>query len=69
MPIKELKGFKRVSVAKGAQQTATIRIPVRELQKWDLATNKWKIYPGEYQLILGGNSQEEKLSLKFTVNN
>ncbi|MES2062075.1 MAG: glycoside hydrolase family 3 N-terminal domain-containing protein [Bacteroidota bacterium] len=68
MPLKELKGFKRVSVAKGAQQTATIRIPVRELQKWDLATNKWKLYPGEYKLILGGNSQEEKLSLKFTLN-
>ena len=68
MPLKELKGFKRVSVAKGAQQNVTIRIPVQELQKWDLDTNKWKLYPGEYKLVLGSNSQEEKLSLKFTVN-
>lgn len=68
MPLKELKGFKRVSVAKGSQQTTTIRIPVSELQKWDLDTNKWKLYPGEYKLVLGSNSQEEKLSLKFTVN-
>jgi beta-glucosidase len=68
MPLKELKGFKRVSVAKGSQQTTTIRIPVSELQKWDLDTNKWRLYPGEYKLVLGSNSQEEKLSLKFTVN-
>lgn len=69
MPLKELKGFKRVSVAKGAQQNVTLRIPVQELQKWDLDTNKWKLYPGEYKLVLGSNSQEEKLSLKFTVGN
>jgi beta-glucosidase len=67
MPVKELKGFKRVSVAKGAQQTTTIRIPVRELQKWDLTTNNWKLYRGEYKLILGSNSQDEKLSLRFTL--
>ena len=36
MPVKELKAFKRVSVNKGGEQVASIKIPVRELQKWDM---------------------------------
>ena len=32
MPVKELKGFKRVSVTKGGEQLVTIKIPVKDLQ-------------------------------------
>ncbi len=67
MPVKELKSFKRVSVSKGNSQAITISIPVSELQKWDVVNHKWKVYPGNYKLILGENSRDEKLSLPFTV--
>lgn len=68
MPIKELKGFKRVSVARGGEQSATIKIPVKDLQKWDLKTNRWKTYPGAYKLVLGSSSQDDKLDFAFTIN-
>jgi beta-glucosidase len=67
MPFKELKFFKRVSVNKDGEQTVTVKIPVSDLQKWDLAANKWKLYPGNYRLILGSNSQDEKLGMDFVV--
>ncbi|MDB4999517.1 MAG: xyl3A 2 [Mucilaginibacter sp.] len=67
MPLKELKGFKRVTVSKDGEQTVVIKIPVKELQKWDLANHNWKVYSGNYKLILGSNSQDEKLSLAFTI--
>jgi beta-glucosidase len=67
MPVKELKSFKRVSVNEGADQTITIKIPVKELQKWDISSHKWKLYPGDYKLILGSSSQDEKLKIPFTV--
>ena len=67
MPLKEMKFFKRISVNKGGEQTVTVKIPVADLQKWDLAANKWKLYPGNYQLVLGSNSQDEKLSMDFAV--
>ncbi|WP_259069399.1 glycoside hydrolase family 3 N-terminal domain-containing protein [Mucilaginibacter sp. X4EP1] len=67
MPVKELKSFKRISVAKGDTQTVTLKIPVAELQKWDMAKHGWKIYPGDYKLIIGENSQDEKLILPFIV--
>ncbi|WP_083619439.1 glycoside hydrolase family 3 N-terminal domain-containing protein [Mucilaginibacter sp. OK098] len=68
MPVKELKSFNRVSVATGVEQSVTIKIPVKELQKWDMISHAWKVYPGNYKLILGSSSQDEKLSLPFTVN-
>jgi len=67
MPIKELKGFKRVTVTQDGQQLVTIKIPIAELQKWDLQKHSWMLYPGEYKLMLGSNSQDEKLSFPFTV--
>jgi len=67
MPIKELKGFKRVSVTNGGEQSVTISIPVKELQKWNMKTHGWKVYPGNYKLVLGSNSQDEKLKFDFAV--
>ncbi len=62
MPLKELKGFKRVSVNQGGEKSVIIKIPVADLQKWDMANHKWKLYPGDYKLILGSNSQDEKVT-------
>jgi len=67
MPKKELKGFKRVSVIKVGQQSVTINIPVKELQKWDMKIHGWKVYPGNYELVLGSNSQDEKLKFDFVI--
>src|ERR1700744_1698239 len=67
MPIKELKGFKRVSVTQGGEQTVTIKIPVTDLQKWNMQKHGWQLYPGDYTLVLGSNSQDEKLKYTFVV--
>jgi beta-glucosidase len=69
MPIKELKSFKHVSVAKDKDETVTLKIPVQDLQKWDMATHKWKVYPGKYKLVLGSNSADNKASLDFSIAN
>ncbi len=68
MPVKELKGFKRVTVTKGGEQSINIKIPVKDLQKWDLKTHAWKTYPGDYKLVLGSSSQDDKLNFVFKIN-
>ncbi|WP_428331016.1 glycoside hydrolase family 3 N-terminal domain-containing protein [Mucilaginibacter sp.] len=68
MPVKELKSFKRVSVSVGNSQSTTFHIPVSESQKWDIKTHRWKVYPGNYKLILGSNSRDEKVILPFIVS-
>ncbi|MBB6127551.1 glycoside hydrolase family 3 protein [Mucilaginibacter lappiensis] len=67
MPIKELKSFKRISLTKDSEGSVTLKIPVQDLQKWDMASHQWKIYPGKYKLVLGCNSADEKASVDFTI--
>jgi beta-glucosidase len=67
MPTKELKGFKRVTVTMGKEKLVTIKIAVNDLQKWDMKAHNWNIYPGDYQLILGSDSQDAKLKFPFVV--
>ncbi|WP_018611261.1 glycoside hydrolase family 3 N-terminal domain-containing protein [Segetibacter koreensis] len=67
MPLKELKAFKRVSVAKGNTKNVVLNIPVTELQKWDLAENKWKLYKGTYSICVGRNSSDYILKKSFSV--
>lgn len=67
MPYKELKAFKRVTVNKGSVNTVTIKIPVKELRKWDLYKRDWQLHKGNYQLVLGSSSADEKLTVPFRV--
>jgi beta-glucosidase len=67
MPLKELKGFKRITLAKGDQQTIQFKIPLQELQKWDLQKHQWKIYPGDYAILVGSNSQDLKLTSTIKI--
>jgi len=62
MPLKELKGFKRINIAKGTEQTVQFYIPVAELQKWDIKHKKWMLYPGDYTISIGSSSQDIKLN-------
>ncbi|OQP61327.1 glycosyl hydrolase [Niastella vici] len=71
MPLKELKAFKRVHVKAGGEAEVQISIPATDLQKWDLATRSWKLYPGNYTIFAGGNSADKKITatIKAEVRN
>jgi beta-glucosidase len=68
MPIKEMKFFKRISLLVGQSKSVEAKIAVNELSKWDLQENKWKLYPGKYKLIFGGNSTENRITTEFNIN-
>jgi beta-glucosidase len=61
MPLKELKAFKRVTVAKSGAREVTFKIPVGELKKWNLKKHSWEVYAGEYTLVIGRDSQDQRL--------
>jgi beta-glucosidase len=69
MPIKELKAFKRVTVSSNGSRTVDFKINTNELQKWDLKNNSWKIYPGEYQIVIASNAADEKLLSTINMSN
>ncbi|MCR6722596.1 MAG: glycoside hydrolase family 3 C-terminal domain-containing protein [Chitinophagaceae bacterium] len=61
MPVKEMKAYRRISLEKDGSQEISFSIPVSELQKWDLKEKKWKLYPGEYKVVVGSHSQDQRL--------
>jgi beta-glucosidase len=62
MPVMELKGFKRISINKNNEETVVFSIPVNELKKWDTKKQEWKLYRGDYKIVMGSNAADEKLS-------
>jgi beta-glucosidase len=67
MPIRELKAYKRVNILSGSDHVIHFSIAVSELKKWDLKEKNWRLYPGEYRIVIGGNSQDSKLSTSITI--
>jgi beta-glucosidase len=59
-PVKELKGFKRVSLKAGESKTVTIDITPEKLMIWDLQM-KNVIEPGDFEIMVGSSSNDKDL--------
>ncbi|MBR4741239.1 MAG: fibronectin type III-like domain-contianing protein, partial [Bacteroidales bacterium] len=66
-PTKELKAFQRVSLNAGETKTVTLDIPVKDLRYWNEATNAWDLEHGKLQLLLGGASDDIRLTTDVTI--
>lgn len=68
MPIKELKEFERISLMKNESKTMNFSIPVTELMKWDIQSNKWKLFQGKYRIFIGSNSIDKRLTAQVEIS-
>jgi len=55
-PVRELKGFKRVTLKPGERQTVTLTLETKELGFWSPQTHAWSIEPGTFDLWVGTDS-------------
>lgn len=67
MPVKELKGFRRLSLKINEEGRADFVIPITELQKWDLENRRWKLYAGSYHIVIGNHALDEKLTAAMNL--
>jgi beta-glucosidase len=66
-PVKELKGFSRISLKPGEKKTVTIGITPEKLSFYDIDMN-WVVEPGDFDIMLGSSSRDEDLqSILLTV--
>lgn len=56
-PVRELKGFRRVTLKAGEHQTVAIRLDAQELAFWSPQTHKRAVEPGIFDLWIGTDSQ------------
>jgi beta-glucosidase len=66
-PIKELKGFARVSVPAGGKKTVQIPLRVSDLKYWNSTDKKWVVETGAVKVQVGPSSADLPLSGTFSV--
>jgi len=65
-PVRQLKGFQRVTLEPGAKQTLHFKLGPDELQFWSPALKKWVVEPEQFDVWAGDNSQA-KLHAEFRL--
>ncbi len=66
-PVRELKGFQRVSLAAGERRTVQFTLGPAELRYWSAAARDWVIDASAFDVWIGGDSTAE-LSTAFDVS-
>lgn len=61
-PVKELKGFQRVHIAKGESKTVSFEIDAKKLSYYD-ANGKTVLEPGDFDIMIGPNSRDVKTAV------
>src|SRR5215471_928802 len=65
-PVRQLKGFQRITLEPGAKQTVHFKLGPDELQFWSPALKKWVVEPEQFDVWAGDNSQA-KLHAEFRL--
>lgn len=67
-PVRELKGFARVTLAPGEKQRITITLDDKAFRFWNVKANRWEIEGGEYELLVGASVEDIRLCEKISVH-
>jgi beta-glucosidase len=65
-PVRQLEGFRRITLQPGETKTLTFPLGQHELQFWDPQTKHWVVEPSEFDVWAGGDSRAS-LHADFTV--
>ncbi|CZT09146.1 probable beta-glucosidase precursor [Rhynchosporium agropyri] len=66
-PPKQLRGFEKVMLEPGANETVSFPLMRRDLSYWDVVSQDWIIPEGVFGVSLGFSSRDYKLAGSFTV--
>ena len=66
-PLKQLRGFARVTLAPGETKSVTLRVAAENLAYWDAQRHAWVVEPGRVELMMGRSSADADLPQRRTV--
>lgn len=67
MPVKQLRGFERVTLAPGQTKTLTFTLGPEELSFWSVPDDSFRVEAGTYRVQVGGSSDHLPLSASFEL--
>ena len=65
-PVKELKGFQRLTLAPGAKRTLTFVVSAAQMAFYDRKMH-YVVEPGEVEVLVGSSSDDIRLSGRFEI--
>jgi beta-glucosidase len=66
-PLKQLRGFQRVTLAPAEVKTVTLRLAAADLAYWNPAKHTWIVEPGRVEVMVGRSSADADLKLRRTI--
>jgi len=67
MPVKQLRGFKRITLAPGQTEAVEFTLGPEELSFWSISDNSFRVEAGAYTVRVGGASDNLPLSETFEL--
>jgi beta-glucosidase len=65
--VKQLRGFKRVTVAAGETKTVALPLTYDQLGYWDATASAFAVQAGTVHLMVGGSSVDKRAEADLTV--
>ena len=66
-PVKELRGFQKVSLAPGETRTVAIDLDARSFAFWDPASRDWVSEPGDFDIQVGSSAEDIRGSIRIAL--
>ena len=66
-PVKELKGFEKISLKPGETKTVSFEIAADALSYYSVEDNGWKAEAGEFQALIGPSSEDIRATASFEL--
>ena len=67
VPMKELRGFQRISLQPGETKTVTFPLPAGKLAIWDEKAHDFVVEPGAFDVMVGASSADIRLKDQIEV--
>ncbi|WP_158996329.1 glycoside hydrolase family 3 C-terminal domain-containing protein [Mucilaginibacter sp. L196] len=67
-PVKELKGFEKITLQPNEEKTVTFTIDKSALSYFDIAKHGWVAEPGDFTALVGAASDDIRTKILFTLN-
>jgi len=61
-PVKELRGFQRVTLRPGEAKPVAFTLPAEKLAYWDTSTHAFNVRPGGFDIMVGASSDDIRLT-------
>jgi beta-glucosidase len=65
--IRELRGYRRLTLAPGETRTVTMRLPIQSLAYWDEAADRWVVEREQIRLQVGASSSDIRLERTIRI--